>query len=80
MSTRMTLAPMIRDLSDSPDVEHGVHVPCQIESDYVLAACGMLLDWVEGYIDGSRDPMCEACLAVERCPVCGVKFVAGGWR
>lgn len=80
MSISTALDPtMIRE-ADSPEVEHGVHVPCQRGADFVLAACGTLLDWIEEQLDASGDPMCDACLAVERCPVCGARFKPGGWR
>ncbi|MGW9159608.1 hypothetical protein [Microbacterium sp. NPDC055665] len=65
---------------DRPDNrEHGAHIPCQTP-DFVIAACGYLLDWNEQSHDDNGMPMCEDCLAVERCPLCGARFKSGGWR
>lgn len=72
-------AALAREYDEPAEREHGVHVACQ-SSDFVIAACGYLLDWNEQRTDDHTDPACEACLAVERCPVCGARFKPGGWQ
>lgn len=54
-------------------VQHGVHVECQRDAEFVVSGCGIALGWDERH---ERDgyPLCEPCWTTPRCPVCGCRL------
>ena len=57
------------------DLCHGAHYPCQREAEYIIAACGYLLDPSER-ADPDDEPLpdCRPCLEAKTCPVCGERL------
>lgn len=71
------------DTAEDDGLMHYVHEQCHSpESPFVVAWCGIALDWEEKRPgeEFNKSPECQGCVASMKCPNCGLHKMPGSRR